>query len=181
MASIFKYIYQVLILRPVIIPVLILLAVTESGCSVKYSMSGASISPSIQTISVDYFENRSNLVQPQLSQYITNELMDKCRAQTNLDFVNEAGDVSFDGEIVNYRTAPLTVSGDAQAAMNRFTIGVRVVFTNTIEPDFSYEQTFTRYEDYDSSKELSQVEQELTERIVEQLTEDIFNAAFVNW
>ncbi len=181
MVSIFKYIYQGLILRPFIIPVLIFLALTESGCTVSYSMSGASISPSIKTISVDYFENRSNLVQPALSQYITDELIDKCRAQTNLDFVNEAGDVSFDGEIVNYRTAPLTVSGNAQAAMNRFTIGVRAVFTNTVEPDFSYERTFTRYEDYESTKELSQVEQELTEKIVEQLIEDIFNAAFVNW
>lgn len=181
MASIFKFIYQDLILRPAIMAVFIFLALGGTGCTVKYSMTGASISPAIQTISVDYFENRSNLVQPGLSQYITDELIDKCRAQTNLDFVNEAGDVSFDGEIINYRTAPLTVSGNAQAAMNRFTIGVRVVFTNSLEPDFSYEQTFTRHEDYESSKELSQVEQELTEKIVEQIIEDIFNAAFVNW
>ncbi|MFO7756340.1 MAG: LPS assembly lipoprotein LptE [Bacteroidales bacterium] len=177
----FKYIYSSLAVRPLIIPLFIFLILTGSGCTVNYSMSGASISPAIQTISIDYFENRSNLVQPGLSQYITDELVDKCRAQTNMDFVNEAGDVSFDGEIVNYRNAPLTVSGDAQAEMNRFTIGVRVIFTNSVEPDFSYEQTFTRYEDYDSSKELSQVEQELTEKIVEQIIEDIFNAAFVNW
>lgn len=178
---IFKYIYTALVVRPVIIQLFIFLILTGSGCTVNYSMSGASISPAIQSISIDYFENRSNMVQPGLSQYITDELVDKCRAQTNLDFVNEAGDVSFDGEIVNYRTAPLTVSGDARAAMNRFTIGVRVIFTNSVEPDFSYEQTFTRYEDYESTKELAQVEQELTEKIVKQIVEDIFNAAFVNW
>ena len=154
---------------------------TISGCTISYSMSGASISPDVKTISVDYFENRANLVQPGLGQYITDELMDKCRAQTNLNFVGETGDVSFEGEISDYRTEPLTVSGDARAAMNRFTIAVKVRFTNVIEPEFSFEQTFTRYEDYDSSKELSQVEQELSEKIIEQIVEDIFNRAFVNW
>lgn len=180
MESIFRYIYSQL-LKPFIIGVFILLAYADTGCTVSYSMSGASISPDVKTISVEYFQNRANLVQPGLSQYITDELMDKCRAQTNLNFVNEAGDVSFEGEITDYRTEPLTVSGNATAAMNRFTIAVRVRFTNVIEPDFSYEQNFTRYEDYDSSKELSQVEQELSEKIIEQIVEDIFNRAFVNW
>lgn len=180
MVSIFNRIFSK-ILRPVFIPVFVILVFSDSGCTVSYSFSGASISADVKTISVQYFENRANLVQPGLSQYITDELMDKCRAQTNLNFVNEAGDVSFEGEISDYRTEPLTISGDARAAMNRFTIAVRIKFTNIIEPDFSYEQTFSRYEDYDSSKELSQVEQELTEKIIDQIVEDIFNRAFVNW
>lgn len=177
----FRYFRAASLVAPVIMAVFAFLALTWTGCTVTYSMSGASISPDVKTISVEYFENRAPLVQPGLSQYITDELMDKCRAQTNLNFVNEAGDVSFEGEISDYRTEPLTISGDARAAMNRFTISVSVRFTNIVEPDFSFEQTFTRYEDYDSSRELSQVEQELTEKIVEQLVEDIFNAAFVNW
>ena len=181
MVSICKYFNTTFFIRSLIMPVFAFLAFTGNGCTVTYSMSGASISPDVKTINVEYFENRANLVQPGLSQYLTNELMDKCRAQTNLNFVNDAGDVSFEGEISDYRTEPLTVSGDARAAMNRFTIAVSVRFTNVVEPDFSFEQTFSRYEDYDSSKELSQVEQELTEKIVEQIIEDIFNRAFVNW
>ncbi|MBS0010928.1 MAG: LptE family protein [Bacteroidales bacterium] len=181
MTLICKHRPECLLLRKAIIAFIALLIFTVAGCTIRYSMSGASISPNVKTISVRYFENRANLVQPGLSQYLTDELLDKCRAQTNLNFVSEAGDVSFEGEISDYRTEPLTVSGDARAAMNRFTIAVRVAFTNLVEPDFSYEQTFTRYEDYDSSKELSQVEQELSEKIIEQLVEDIFNRAFVNW
>ncbi len=181
MVSIFKNIRPYSATKPAIIAIIAFMVLPDSGCKITYSMSGASISPDVKTISVQYFENRANLVQPGLSRYITDELMDKCRAQTSLKFVSEAGDVSFEGEITDYKTAPLTVSGEARAAMNRFTIAVRVKFTNVIDPDFSYEQTFSRNEDYDSSKELSQVEDELTEKIVEQLIEDIFNAAFVNW
>jgi hypothetical protein len=76
---------------------------------------------------------------------------------------------------------PLTVSADATAAMNRFTISVRVRFKNLVDPTLSYEQTFSRYKDYDSNLDLSQVEAELSKEIVELLVEDIFNQAFVNW
>jgi len=65
--------------------------------------------------------------------------------------------------------------------MNRFTITVRVRFTNAVDPDLSYDQSFSRYEDYDSALDLSQVEKELSDKIVELLVEDIFNRAFVNW
>ncbi len=170
------------ILRLVILPVLVVfISMLTDSCKVTYSFSGASISAEIKTISIQYFQNRANLVQPGLGQYITDELQDKCRAQANLEFVNDIGDVNFEGEITDYQTRPLTVTGDAQAAMNRFTITVRVKFTNTVEPDYSFEQSFSRYADYDSTLELSSVEQELSEDIVEELIEDIFNKAFVNW
>jgi predicted porin len=151
------------------------------GCKVSYSFSGASISPDVKTISIQYFQNRANLVQPGLSQYLTDALIDKCKAQTNLGLVNGLGDVNFEGEITDYNTKPLTVAADAQAATNRFTITVRVKFTNAIQPDLSYEQSFSRYEDYDSNKNLSDVEKDLSDKIIELLIEDIFNKAFVNW
>lgn len=180
MASTFKNIIDTLSKGPVLVPVFIVMLVFSS-CTIKYSFSGASISPEVQTISIQYFQNRARLVQPTLSQYMTDKLQDMCRAQTNLEFVSDIGDVNFEGEITDYDTRPLTVSGNAQAAMNRFTISVKVKFTNSVQPDFSYEQTFSRYEDYAGDKQLSDVEDELVENIVEQLLEDIFNKAFVNW
>ena len=149
------------------------------GCGI-YSFSGASTT-GLSTVSIQYFQNRASLVQPGLSLYITDELTDKCKAQTNLAIVNGLGDANFEGEIIDYNTRPHTVSADANAAVNRFTIGVRVKFTNVADPEKSFEQTFSRYEDYSSLSDLSEVESQLSERIVEMLVEDIFNAAFVNW
>ena len=149
------------------------------GCGI-YSFSGASTT-GLSTVSIQYFQNRASLVQPGLSKYITDELTDKCKAQTNLAIVNGLGDANFEGEIIDYNTRPHTVSADANAAVNRFTIGVRVKFTNVADPEKSFEQTFSRYEDYSSLSDLSEVESQLSERIVEMLVEDIFNAAFVNW
>ena len=158
-----------------------LLTIAVYGCKISYSFSGASISPDVKTISIQYFQNRASLVQPGLSQNLTDALIDKCKAQTNLGFVNGIGDVNFEGEITDYVTRPLTVSADAVAATNRFTITVRVKFTNAIDPELSYDQSFSRYEDYDSSLDLSQVEGELSKKIIDLLIEDIFNKAFVNW
>lgn len=162
-----------------VIAIVVLLALI--GCKITYSFTGASISPDVKTISIQYFQNRASVVQPSLSQYITDELINKCKSQTNLSFISGAGDVNFEGEITDYNTTPLTVSGDARAAMNRFTISVKVKFTNIIEPTMSYDQVFSRFEDYDSTLDLSQVEQELTEKIIKMIIEDIFNKAFANW
>jgi len=150
------------------------------GCSIKYSFTGAS-TEGLSTVSVQYIQNRASLVQPQLSQFITDALIDKCKAQTSLGITTGIGDVNFEGEITDYNTRPLTVAADAQAATNRFTISVRVKFTNAVAPDLSFDQTFSRYEDYNSNLDLAQVEKELSDKIVELLIEDIFNKAFVNW
>jgi len=160
---------------------IILEGVLFQSCKISYSFSGASISPQVKTLSVQYFQNRAALVQPGLSQSLTDALSDKCKAQTRLSLVNGNGDVNFEGEITDYSTRPLTVAADSRAAMNRFTISVKVKFTNTVEPQYSYERTFTRYEDYDSRLNLSDVEKGLSDKIIELLVEDIFNAAFVNW
>jgi len=160
---------------------IILEGVLFQSCKISYSFSGASISPQVKTLSVQYFQNRAALVQPGLSQSLTDALSDKCKAQTRLSIVNGNGDVNFEGEITDYSTRPLTVAADSRAAMNRFTISVKVKFTNTVEPQYSYERTFTRYEDYDSRLNLSDVEKGLSDKIIELLVEDIFNAAFVNW
>jgi lipopolysaccharide assembly LptE-like protein len=152
-----------------------------NGCSIKYSFSGASISPEVKTVSISYFQNRAPIVQPGLSQYVTDALIDKCKGQTSLVFVNGNGDVNFEGEISKYNTRPRAVGADATAASNRFTISIKVKFVNAIQPEFSYDQTFSAYEDYNSSLNLSDVEDELSDIIVEKIIEDIFNAAFVNW
>ena len=106
----------------------------SGGCKVSYSFTGAS-TEGLSTLSIKYFQNRASIVQPELSQGPTNALIDKCKAQTSLNITNGIGDVNFEGQITDYNTRPLTVGADATAAMNRFTISVKVKFTNIIDPD----------------------------------------------
>jgi hypothetical protein len=159
----------------------IILSVGLTQCKVSYSFSGVNISPEVLTYSVDYFPNRAPIVQAQLSQVFTDALMDKIQGSTSLDLATGGGDVQFSGEITGYNTRPTAITGEETAARNRLTITVRVKYTNLVEPELDYDTSFSRYEDYDASQNLTDVENELIELIVENLVEDIFNRAFVSW
>lgn len=162
-----------------------ILILSTPGCTISYSFSGASISPDVKTVSVQFFPNRADLnggvIRAGFDQQFTDALKDKIRGQTSLEFVNGIGDVNFDGEITGYSTAPMAITGNEVAALNRFTVSVRVKYSNALQPDQNFENVFSRYADYESSQDLSSVEDDLLEDILEQITEDVFNKAFVNW
>ena len=155
------------------------LAFFGHSCGI-YSFSGASIPAEAKTVSVDYFPNHAQLVNPMLSNNLTNALRDAMTNQTTLDMVESGGDLAFEGEITDYRTNPVAITGQT-AAMNRLTITVKVRFSNRIDDSKDFEQTFSRYEDYPSNQDLNSVQESLTATIIEQLVEDIFNKALVNW
>ena len=163
------------------ITLFVTLAVALSQCSVSYNFRGVNISQDVQTYSVQYFPNRAPIVQAQLSQLFTEALMDKIQNNTSLNMETDGGDVSLSGEITGYATRPTAITSQETAARNRLTISVRVRYTNVAEPELDYDTSFSRYEDYDASQKLTDVENELIELIVEYLIEDIFNRAFVSW
>ena len=159
--------------------IVVALAFICQGCGF-YSFSGASIPAQAKTVSVDYFPNQAQLVNPMLSNNFTNALRDAMTNQTTLDMVETGGDLSFEGEITDYRTMPVAITGQT-AAMNRLTITVNVRFSNRFDELKDFEQSFSRYEDYPSDQDLNAVQEGLTATIVEALVEDIFNKALVNW
>ncbi len=161
--------------------VVLLSLVTLNQCKVGYSFSGVNISEEVETYSVEYFPNRAPLVQAQLSQVFTEALMDKIQGNTSLTLNTDGGDVQFSGEITGYETRPTAITSDEVSARNRLTISVRVKYTNLFEPELDFDTSFSRYEEYDAAANLTDVENELIELIVEYLMEDIFNRAFVSW
>ncbi|KOH45540.1 hypothetical protein NC99_16500 [Sunxiuqinia dokdonensis] len=151
------------------------------SCKVSYSFTGASISPEVKTFSVYYFPNRARLINPNLSQQMTEALQDKLLRQTSLNQQEEGGDLEFEGQITGYDTRPMNISEGDLAAQTRLTVSVKVKYTNNTNPDEDWEKTFSAYEDFDSNQILSSVEDELVVLILEKLTDDIFNASIANW
>lgn len=152
-----------------------------TACKVTYSLSGASIPADAKTVSIPYFPNNATLVSPTLSSTLTDELQTRFQNQTKLELVTENGDLAFEGEITNYTVTPVAVQSDDMAALNRLTVTVRVKFTNRLDPTFDYNQTFSAFQEYSSSLDLSSAESSLIPEIVTELVDDIFNAAVSNW
>jgi hypothetical protein len=98
-----------------------------------------------------------------------------------LDEISDGGDLEFEGQITNYEVRPMSIQKDDQAAQNRLTITVKVKYTNNVDPDQSFEQSFSAFDDFNSALSLADVEGTLVPDIVRKLHEDIFNATIANW
>ncbi len=160
---------------------LLIISIVLTSCRINYSFTGASLSPDMKTVNVQFFPNQAPMFQPTISNVFTEALKDKMTSQTSLELITSSADLDFQGEISNYGTSPIAIQGNETAALNRLSISVHVKFTNAKNPKLDFDKTFTEFADYESTKTLSSVEGDLIQQIVEKLTEDVFNAALSNW
>ena len=147
----------------------------------KYSLNGATIPIEAKTVSVSFFENKTTLGTPSISQKFTERLRDVVSTQTNLSLMKQNGDLQFEGAITDYNVAPVSIQSNDLAANNRLTITVSVKYINKFDQTKGFEQSFTRFADFKASTAISSQEDALLTEINRQLTEDIFNKAFNNW
>jgi hypothetical protein len=156
--------------------------ISSSCFKMSYSTTGASIPVEAKTFSVQYIENQARIVEPGFSQQVTDGLKDYIQSNSNLTLVNGVGDIDFEAVITNYEPdRPVAIVSGDEAAMNRFTIGVKVKFTCNVKPELDFESSFSRYEDYSSQSNLESVKEELTKKMLDLIMEDIYKRAFVNW
>lgn len=155
------------------------------ACKIGYSFTGASISPEVKTVFIDFFANRARVVNPTLSQTFTEKMKDKFVNETGLSMERDQGDLEFSGVITGYEVRPLSVqqseAGRDYSSMNRLTITVKVVFVNNKDHEQDFNSSFSAYYDWESTQSLASVENDAVETIVEQLVDDIFNKSVANW
>ena len=155
--------------------------ITIAGCSVRFTMNGASIPEDLKTVSVQYFVNRAPLINPTLSQSFTEALKDRITNESRLVLKNGIGDCDFSGEIIGYDLRAMAIQADAISAETRLTITVKIRYKNNKNPKVNYEQNFSAYEDYPSESNINDVEPQLVKLITDKLTENIFNKSFSDW
>ena len=159
----------------------LILIISFTGCSINLTFNGASIPEDLNTVSVQYFENRAPLINPQLGQTMTEKLKDRLTNESRLKLVSGMGDVDFSGVIREYNVRPMAIQADAISAETRLTVGIEVRYRNFKNPKDNWESTFSAYEDFPSEQNITEVEDELVDLIIDKLTENIFNKAFANW
>ena len=159
---------------------ILLVAAAAVSCGI-YSFTGTNIQSDVKTISIPFVEYKALRVNPSLSNDLTEALQDKFRKLTSLEQVDEDGDLELLCEVTGYDMKPQAVTANEVAAQNRLTVTVKIEFTNRKYPEDDVSQSFSAYEDYDSSNSLDAVEAGLCESIIEKLVEDIFNATVAHW
>ena len=162
---------------------ILLIAILFSSCfSMNYDFKGGiAIDPKIKTFSVQYFDNKARLVEPLFSQQFTEELKQHIENNSSLRLVTGRGDIDFSGIVTTYQITPQAISSGETAAKTRFSIGVKTKYQNVINPDDEFERSFSQFREFESTTNFNDVENILSAEIREEIIEQIFNAAFVNW
>lgn len=161
---------------------LLLTLLLLAGCSIKYSLNGASIDyTKIKTVSITDFQNLAPTVYPPLAQRFTEDLKDRFQRQTRLRDIPTNGDLSIEGEIVGYDLSAEAVQENAFAAKTRLTLRINVRFTNKVNEEESFEREFTSFGTFDSSQIFVDVQDQLCQELTKDIINQIFNATVENW
>ena len=152
------------------------------GCSFKYSFKDASPIPlEIKTFRVNFFENRAQYINTQLSQQLTESLKSKIIGNTRLKQTNE-DDAHYDisGYVSQYYTSTVNIANN-NSTTNRLTVGFHLIFKNTLDATKDFEADISRNEDFAANKSLTEAENTLTPTVVKNVVDEIFNKIFSNW
>ena len=162
---------------------LILLAIVLEGCAISFKMNGANIDYSTtHSISVADFPNNAALVYPPLSNDLSEGIRDLYQRQTRLQVLRKGGDLELEGEITGYTLTPMSISAaDSYSAETKLTMTVRVRFINNVAPEESFEKTYTAYQTFDSSRMLTDVQDELCTTMIKEIAESIYNDTVAKW
>lgn len=161
---------------------LVATVVTLSSCLISYHFNGASIDYSkTQSISIADFPNNAAMVNPNLSNNLSEGIRDIYSRQTRLQILRRGGDMELEGEIVDYALTPMAISADNLSAETKLTITIKVRFTNNKAPEESFEKTYSAYQTFDSSRLLTDVQDELCATMITELAENIYNDTVAKW
>lgn len=168
---------------------LLSLSLLVASCKIEYSFTGTTLDYNVtKTFSVANFFNDSGGGPANMGQLFTEDLKDYFQRNTQLELIQNNGDLQFLGAITRYTITPqATVSSPNstqpdRAGQMRITIGVEVEFINLANEEENTKKSFSFFQDYDPrSTTLLQVETELVEVIFESIIQDIFTSTVANW
>jgi hypothetical protein len=156
----------------------LLTALVISGC---YTFKGYSISDEIETFYVSNFKVNAPLAPPTINQTFQEALKLKVLRESQLKFVDRDPDIIFDGSISGYDIRAVSPEPGERTALNRLEIRISVEYTDNSNVENNWKNQFSFFQDFPSTQNLLEVQDELIEEIFDQLLEDIFNKAFTNW
>ena len=154
-----------------------------AACTVSYKFNGSSINyDKVKTISFENFPNRSAaFVWGPMESMFNTALQDKYMQQTRLKQVRQNGDLQLSGEITNYDAYNKGVGSDGYSTMAELKMTVNVRFVNNTNHAEDFEQQFSASREHNPTQQLSAVQEDLVNQMIDEIVEQIFNATVANW
>jgi len=168
--------------KSIILLLLATIVAAMPSCLISYKFNGASIDYSkTKSISIAEFPNNAALVNPLLSNALSEGIREIYSRQTRLQLLPKNGDMEVEGEITDYALTPMAISADSYAAETKLTLTIRVRFTNNKAPEENFEKTYSAFQTFNSSRLLTEVQDELCAIMITELAENIYNDTVARW
>lgn len=151
-----------------------------SSCGL-YKMNGVTIPPDVESVSIQYIQNKAQIINPLLSQTVSEKLKNKFISETRLQLTAQNGDFALQGEITDYTVEPVSIQNNTSSSLNRLKITIKVKMDCIKHPKMSFDQSFTQFQDFDANKSFTSVETNLVNTITDMLVQEIFNKTAINW
>jgi len=91
------------------------------------------------------------------------------------------GEVNMEGKITQYLVTPLAVQGNNNASQNRLSMSLVMTVNITKPKEEQWTMTSTRFADFSSGTNISEIETKLFEDISAQMVQDLINKLLSNW
>jgi hypothetical protein len=167
-------------MKPIQYILILAIITTLNGCGI-YNFTGTG-KIDAKTFQVNYFQNVSELVEPGIDRDFTLKLQNLIQNQTNLNLKSTDGELLYEGEIVDYRFAPMTATADLAAAQTRLTITVNLKFSNKNKPTEDFEKRFTFFDDLPGEQQATgPALKKSIEKIFDRIVQDIFSESLAKW
>lgn len=162
-----------------IVPILMLGLM--AACTVQYKFTGTSIDYDlIKNIQIDKIANRAPYGWAPMEAMFNNKLQDVYANQTRLKLVKRNGDLHIAGEIVSYDQFNKGISADGYASQVQLRMTVNIRFVNS-KTNQQWEKQFSATSQYDSTQQLTAVQESLVTEMIKDLCDQIFNATVADW
>lgn len=152
------------------------------SCIPVYKFNGASIDYNVtKTITLEQFPNRAAYQWGPMASMFNESLSDIYVRQTKLKQIKTGGDLQLSGEITSYDQTNKSVSSDGYSSMVQLRMGVKVNYVNNKNHNEDFERSFSASREYESTQQLSAVQEELVQQMIDEIVDQIFNATVANW
>ncbi len=165
--------------------ILFLFLIILSGCwptSVSFTDTG-SMPIEWKTFSINPIENNAPNAPVSYTANLADELRDGIQNNTRLKLSTNpnSGEVRIEGNVSNYSITPIALQPGDNAAKNRLTINSNFKIHILAPKEQEFTVNCSRFSDYASDNDFSNVEANLIKEINKQIVQDVINKLLSNW
>ena len=155
--------------------------VSTLGCGRFYDFQGISIASELKSFQVENFTFSDPQCQSGVEENMAEALRRKIRDESPLTNDNTQPHITFTGKVTKCSTTYIAPTEDNTTSLNRFEISLAIEYFNNLDEEDYWKKNYSAFQDYDANTDFLSLQDDLTDQIVVDIVERIFNDAFTNW